>query len=306
MSRTLVDIVPCPAALVQDALELVLRELPPEHRDSIAAQVAADSYAQTAVSSTLFVAQLGDRLCGAAWGQLQPGKTAIFWVPQLTQGVDAKIAERLTQAVARALDYANVEMAQTLLPDRSSTIASAIESGGFSYLAELMYLAGESSPILDDRSDRESLEFIAYDDSQRGRLIDLVERTYLESHDCAAMNGKRQMDDVLDGYQATGDYRPGNWLIVRGDGLDVGVLLMSEEPAAGHFELIYMGVVPEARGKGWGVQIARHALRLAHGAGAERVVLAVDAANGPALAMYGAAGFTMWDRRSVFVRFRGS
>jgi hypothetical protein len=31
-------------------------------------------------------------------------------------------------------------------------------------------------------------------------------------------------------------------------------------------------------------------------------VLAVDASNEPALAMYAAAGFASWDRRSVFVR----
>ena len=34
----------------------------------------------------------------------------------------------------------------------------------------------------------------------------------------------------------------------------------------------------------------------------KRLVLAVDAANEPALRMYAAAGFQAWDRRSVFVR----
>jgi hypothetical protein len=32
------------------------------------------------------------------------------------------------------------------------------------------------------------------------------------------------------------------------------------------------------------------------------LVLAVDAANEPAIATYAAAGFAGWDRRSVFVR----
>jgi ribosomal protein S18 acetylase RimI-like enzyme len=306
VTQTLADVVPCPAALVRDALELVLRELAPEQRDDIAAQVEAASETANSIGDALFVARSGSGVCGAAWGQPQPGKTAIFWVPQLTQAADAAVAERLTQAVARALDAANVEMSQALLLDRSSPIAAVLESAGFCYLAELMYLAGESSAIPHGRPDLAGLEFVAYDDSQRGRLIDLLERTYLASHDCAAMNGKRQMDDVLDGYQATGVYRPESWLIVRGDGRDLGVLLLAEEPAAGHFELVYMGVVPEARGHGWGGRIARHALWLAQRAGAERVVLAVDAANGPALAMYDKAGFIVWDRRAAFVRFRGS
>ena len=36
--------------------------------------------------------------------------------------------------------------------------------------------------------------------------------------------------------------------------------------------------------------------------GAQCTVLAVDAANEPAIGMYAAAGFAAWDRRSVFVR----
>ena len=34
----------------------------------------------------------------------------------------------------------------------------------------------------------------------------------------------------------------------------------------------------------------------------QRLVLAVDAANEPALRTYAAAGFQAWDRRSVFIR----
>jgi hypothetical protein len=35
----------------------------------------------------------------------------------------------------------------------------------------------------------------------------------------------------------------------------------------------------------------------------DRIVLAVDAANEPARAIYSAAGFKAWDQRSVFLRF---
>jgi mycothiol synthase len=65
-----------------------------------------------------------------------------------------------------------------------------------------------------------------------------------------------------------------------------------------------MGVVPEARGRGWGRQIVRHAQTLALRAKVERIVLAVDAANEPAMRMYRSAGFEAWDRRAVFVRFK--
>ena len=62
-----------------------------------------------------------------------------------------------------------------------------------------------------------------------------------------------------------------------------------------------MGVAPEARGQGIGLEITRQAQWLAAREHAERLVLAVDAANQPAIDVYAAAGFTGWDRRSVFV-----
>jgi hypothetical protein len=46
----------------------------------------------------------------------------------------------------------------------------------------------------------------------------------------------------------------------------------------------------------------RRAQSLAAEAHATCLLLAVDAANEPAVAMYAAAGFAAWDRRSVLVR----
>jgi ribosomal protein S18 acetylase RimI-like enzyme len=288
VSPAVIEVVPCPAKQLRNALELVLRDLMPEQRRSIAAQVIGE-HADGSVCDTLVVARRGNELCGAAWGQLQPGKTAIFWISQFASSTTAEVTADLTQA---------------LLPDRSAQIAGALESADFYYLADLLYLSSDVSPLSNDSTAADGLCYVTYDDSNRERLIALLERTYEETLDCAAMNGKRQMDDVLDGYRATGVFQPENWLIVEREGRGLGVLLLAEDPAASLFELVYMGLVPEARGKGLGTQVARHAVRLAGKANAERVVLAVDAANLPALAMYDRAGFTEWDRRTVYVRFR--
>ena len=106
------------------------------------------------------------------------------------------------------------------------------------------------------------------------------------------------MADVLAGYRATGSHDPQRWLLVRHEGRDVGCLLLSDYPEQGNVELVYMGVVPEARGEGWGMHIARQAQWLARQAGRPRLVLAVDAANAPALRIYLALGFRPWDRRT--------
>jgi mycothiol synthase len=90
--------------------------------------------------------------------------------------------------------------------------------------------------------------------------------------------------------------------MARHDGADLGCLLLADHPDQRIWELVYMGIVPEARGRGLGLALARQAQWRARQAGAERLVLAVDAANEPALRGYAAAGFITWDRRSVFLK----
>jgi ribosomal protein S18 acetylase RimI-like enzyme len=111
----------------------------------------------------------------------------------------------------------------------------------------------------------------------------------------------------LAGYKAVGIYDASRWFLViqsegEGNVRDVGCLLLTEHPAEKNWELIYFGVVPLARGARLGIEIVRHAQWLMRQSRAERLVLAVDAANSPAIAVYAAAGFEAWDRRSVFLR----
>jgi GNAT superfamily N-acetyltransferase len=106
---------------------------------------------------------------------------------------------------------------------------------------------------------------------------------------------------VLAGYRAIGDFDPDRWMIVRKQDADVGLLLLADEPAGNAWELVYMGVVPAARGQGLGVAMIRRAQWLAGQARRSRLTAAVDAANWPAVAAYAAAGFTAWDRRRLYV-----
>jgi len=130
----------------------------------------------------------------------------------------------------------------------------------------------------------------------------VLEATYEQTLDCPVLNGVRQIEDVLVGYRSTGAFSPDYWLIVRHGGKDVGCLLLADHPQHDNIELVYMGVMSSLRGRGWGIQITRQAQWLTRRAGRRRLVLAVDAANTPAVRMYAEAGFQTWDRRSVYLR----
>ena len=90
-------------------------------------------------------------------------------------------------------------------------------------------------------------------------------------------------------------------IVIRHEGRDVGCLLLADYGEHGNCELTYMGLVPSARGNGWGVLVTRYAQWVTGSLERDRIVLAVDSANQPARNMYAAAGFRGWDRRQVYM-----
>jgi ribosomal protein S18 acetylase RimI-like enzyme len=81
---------------------------------------------------------------------------------------------------------------------------------------------------------------------------------------------------------------------------DVGCIIITADANAAQWELTYLGVVPEARGQGLGAQLVRRAQWMTNRADRERLVVAVDAQNTPALRVYDKCGFIEWNRQSVF------
>ncbi len=249
----------------------------------------------------LYLARRAERLVGAAWGQVVPGHSAFCWPAVLSPGEPEDTATRLQLAVDDYLRSAQVAVAQAVLPVRAVADVVRLVRAGYHHLTDLDYLvaAYESFPRLRPQSD---LQFRPFTPADETRLSQLVERTYVESLDCTELDGMRAMRDVLTGYRETGEYRPEWWLFAQHVGRDVGCVLLADHPDHDQAELMYMGVVPEQRGRGWGGQITRYAQWLVAQAPRQRMVLAVDQNNWPAQGVYAFAGFDHWDRRCVYVR----
>jgi ribosomal protein S18 acetylase RimI-like enzyme len=174
-------------------------------------------------------------------------------------------------------------------------------AAGFEHVADLLYLVSEARAFPSTCPD-DPFEFERYSSSAADRFAAIVERTYQGTRDCPRLNGVRPGAEVLEGYRAVGRFDPAIWRLVRHHGNDIGCLLLAHHPPHKLWELVYMGIVPEARGYGFGVALTRHAQWLARRAGIESLALAVDAANEPAIKGYAAAGFASRDRRSVFLK----
>jgi ribosomal protein S18 acetylase RimI-like enzyme len=240
-------------------------------------------------------------LTGSLLVQVQPGRSAMLWPPRVAVGEPREIAQGLMDTAIRALSQSDLRLVQALLPTDVGEDVDILTAAGFRHFSDLLYLVCPdsgfpSSPLASP------VEFLAVGPEHEQRLARLIESTYVDTRDCPAVNDLRSIDDVLLGYRATGKYDSQGWLFVRHRGEDIGCLILADHPRHSTRELIYMGLAPTARRRGFGTAVIRHALCLTAEAKRQRLVLAVDAANEPALRMYAAAGFQAWDRKSVFIR----
>ena len=291
-----------PTAERQQALWSLYARVPlRSRRKEVAATLAAAERRELSLDG-LLGASRGSRLVGVVWGRILPGRTALVWPPQLAAGEDTQTAQRLLHRLNEYLQAGDVRLAQTLLSTDAAEDAARLRDAGYVYGADLLYMAclAERFPVHRPRS---VLDLEPYSDGDRRRLAELIESTYADTRDLPLLNGARDINDVLDGYRQTGVFRNDRWLFVRHGRQDVGCLLLTDHPGEDQWELMYMGLTPSARGRGWGLQITQYGLWLAAQSGRTRVLLAVDALNQPAVSVYEAAGFLAWDRRSVYLEF---
>ncbi len=250
-----------------------------------------------------FLAWQAEQPLGSVLADHLAGGAGSIWPPRV---IDASAAPRITadQLLGRAIEYLSARGAvivQAQLESSAGDDAQVLRAAGFEPFCELVYLTSESAdfPITPPAK---RLRFEPYSRDNHARLVRVVEETYRGTLDCPRLNGLRDVDDVLAGYQATGEFDPERWFIVRHEGRDAGCLLLTAYRDPPVWELIYQGIVPSCRGRGLGTDVTRHAQWLAGQAGIQQLVLAVDAANEPALSVYAAAGFRAWESRWVFAR----
>ena len=293
------NIAPVPPEETPRALTLIFSYLPPKERDEQVEAVLSTAPSSGSSLAGLLGAYRQNDLVGAIFAQIQPGKTAQVWLPRLIPGEPSETATQLLRSGNSWLNEQRLELAQMLFEQITEAEELFLMQGGYNYLTDLLYLAclADEFPTIQPSS---ALEFLPYDSSHREPLKILIDATYQHSLDCPKLNDVRDMEAVLVGYQSSGVFRPELWSIVRYDGQNVGCLLLADHPEYDNVELVYMGVASGVRGRGWGMEIARFAQWQTHCLGRARLVLAVDAVNQPAIAMYSAVGFRAWDRRRVY------
>ncbi|MEM8872954.1 MAG: GNAT family N-acetyltransferase [Planctomycetota bacterium] len=234
-----------------------------------------------------------------------PGGSAIV---SCTAAPPAQIADAASAALSRACDGladAGHKLAQVLTDPKDQALDAIVKSAGFGPIAELVYMLREVPPRPPTPNLPAGVRLETFDESAYARFRDTVAETYVGSLDCPALAGVRSMDDVMAGHRAAGDFVPAFWqLVVRSDE-PLGVVLLARVPNRPLAEVVYLGLVPQARGQGLSGPMMQAALSAARTQGCDGLTLAVDAANTPAIRLYQRHGMRQIYTRNAWMKRLG-
>ena len=269
---------------------------------------AAHGRTRPAVAHTV-VAVRAEEIIGSCVWVPGAGRCATVLAPRLAEW-DEAVASRLIRGAARASAAAGARFIQAVAePEGRSPLACAIARAGMDRLAMLAYLRRKMTAADARTAGPKGIVWKRWTPWRRGKFARTIARTYEGSLDCPAMAGLRTAQDALATHRATGVFRAWAWHLAMearaGHGTSrtrareaVGVVLVSEVEGRGN--LVYLGVVPEARGRGIGRGLVAQAIRDTARMGLPALAVAVDTANAPAWRLYTGAGFKEVRRRLVF------
>ncbi len=256
----------------------------------------------------VFLASRGGKAIGAAAALRMPGQLSLVWPPRIAAEADSpaapldtatrhKLASDLIAAVVETQQREGVVLAQAMLA--ADDDAQPFVNAGFSHLAQLIYLQASREAFPERPPERLTFEPLNAEDEERFRNV--LTATYEATLDCPQVHQVLSVDATLDSYRGQSGYDPNLWFIARYDGQDVGCLILAAHSQE-LWELVYMGLVPAARGAGLGADLVAQAQWLAGQAKVAQVALAVDAANAPALNAYRRYRFEPFDELAVYLR----
>ena len=257
-------------------------------RPAPAAQVA--EFINSAISRRIevqgiWVAETGGRIVWAVLPILNPGRTLLLLTSQ-DMGSSNLPAGRLVREICHHFAGQGVHLAQVLLESQSHPARQFFAAMGFKEIAELIYLQGQVPRNTVAPAMPEHMRWLEYSPTTHAIFADAITRTYRDSLDCPDLSGLREIDDVIAGHQATGEFDPSGWqLLLEGDRA-MGGFLLSRIPQSDAMELVYLGLPPEARGRGLGIFLMKQVFFLILQNQRRKLSLAVDSKNEPALKLY--------------------
>jgi ribosomal protein S18 acetylase RimI-like enzyme len=248
--------------------------------------------------------QPGGRIEAAVLVIPHPGRTGLVMTTAPRDPTQAQaVGAVLRVALADMASEGAIRLVQALTSPHEDLRGVALRAGGFTHLASLDYLERPAGA----RGTAESATLPSgtwignWDPRDRAGMVALLRRTYEGTLDCPGLAELRADEDILDGHLHAGEFDPALWFVLHQGPRPIGVLLLSPSAATDSIEVIYLGLAPEARGRGLAAALLAHGARAIAARPERTLALAVDARNTPASKLYERAGFAAVRRREAWI-----
>jgi mycothiol synthase len=295
---------PAPPDELLPALQLIFRQFPPEGCEGRVRRALALIDAGEIPRDGILTVRGAGGPVGAMVCVPLPGASGLVWPPQAVDG-DVRVEDSLVRAALAWLRGRGARLAEALLLPAEQGFAGPLLRNGFRRITRLLYLRRPVSAADADGPDGDGpelgLSYQPYGEEALAAFHETLLRSYEQTLDCPELNGARPVEEIVAGHKAQGPYDPGRWWLARQGGRPVGVLILSEVVEWGSWDVAYVGVVPEARGRGVGRALLARAIRAAAAGQAGHLTLAVDERNAPARRLYALLGFEPFDERDVYL-----
>ena len=290
-----------------EAVSLQFQELPSDERQvQIEQLLESHGCGDVNIDDSRIILDAG-RVVGVLLLVAQNDGTIYVWPAATDSRIPPYDATRMRRelyaAAVRVVDESGVWIAQSLLESTEEETSLGLSDNGFPKLTSLLFMNRSLDIPVPPTVLPPDCRLISFDaESDRGRYARTIERTYVGTLDCPELNGCRNGEQSLLGHRRSGIFDPSRWLLLTDGDVDAGLLLLTEHPEDQVWEVVYVGLVPEVRGRGLGRLLLLEGLHRAQQARALEVVLAVDERNDPAIALYEGLDFTSFERRLVHAR----
>jgi mycothiol synthase len=278
---------PAHAAELDPAIRLVLGGQAAGITDHHVSEFLAFANERAIDLGLLWIAEAAGKPLLAALPIISPGRTALLFAsPPPSRPLDA-ILGQLIDAACQAISARDIHLAQALLDPTDEIMHRVYGGAGFERMAELIYLQGAPPPDVAPPVLPPHCRWATYSAATHDSFVQTIQASYQQSLDCPALNGLRDMADVIEGHKASGVFEPGHWFLLYQSDRPIGVLLLASSGRdAELMELVYLGLPPEARGRKLSEILIRQAMAVVAATKHQRLSLAVDERNVPALKLY--------------------
>ena len=272
---------------------------------------SAGEFSQSVPAETgsLLIADVATNVAGATYHYFSDDRTCWLWGPVIQQPYSISpddIGAAMIAHITTEADREGAWLTQCLLNERESLTTRLLLANGFTHIADVDILRRTVDDLDLVPPPAADVTFRSWQKSSHREFASLLERTWIDSFDCKPLLNKRNGNDALFSHATqTEGSQSELWNLMYVNNQPAGVLLLSHsaDDCTAAMDVVYMGIVPEFRGKSLGLTLLRHALQTAINRSAQSIQLAVDTANIPARRVYDSFHFQAVQRIYCLGRF---